>query len=40
MREKINFGITKTDYKENWDYWNRVESKETFFGILPLYICE
>ena len=39
-REATTFGLNKKDYVENWDYWNRVESTETFFGIMPLYICE
>lgn len=39
-RAGTTFGLNKKDYIENWDYWNRVESTETFFGIMPLYICE
>ena len=27
------------EYKEMWDYWDRVSTKGIALGILPLYIC-
>ena len=39
QRKSTTFGLS-LDYMESWDYWNRVDSKHTYFGIMPLYICE
>lgn len=34
------FGVDPAMYQEKWDYWDRVGRRKTFFGVMPLYVCE